>query len=133
MIATDGGYLGTPAVVNTARNEPFVIGTGERIEVVVDFSKWAGKNLILRNMGKTPYPNGAAVNPKTTGQVMQFRVATAPVAVRGWTPPAVISPQLATYPSIPGPIAKVRSLTLNEWMGVGQPIMMTENNTKWPH
>ena len=133
VVATDGGYIGRPAVVDPALGGKLVIGTGERIEVVVDFRKWAGKTLLLRNKGKTPYPNGAIVNPKTTGQVMEFRVAAAPVAVQGWTPPAVVNPQLSAFPSITEPITKVRSLTLNEWMGVGQPLMMTENNTKWPH
>jgi len=104
------------------------------IEAVVDFSKFAGKTLLLRNKGKTPYPNGATVNSKTTGQVMQIRVAAAPVAVPGWTPPATpINPDLAVYPSITQPVTKVRSLTLNEWMGVGQPLMMTRTHTKWPH
>ncbi len=104
------------------------------MEVVVDFSQLAGKTLQLRNKGKTPYPAGANVNNKTTGQVMQFRVAASAVAVPGWTAPAgPLNPDLAVYPSITQPVVKVRSLTLNEWMGVGQPLMMTENNTKWPH
>lgn len=133
VIATDGGYVGTPAVVDPATGKRLVIGTGERIEVVVDFSQWAGKTLELRNFGKTPFPAGANTNPKTTGTVMQFRVAASPVAVPGWTAPAVINPDLVTFPSITEPVVKVRSITLNEWMGVAQPLMMTENNTKWPH
>jgi FtsP/CotA-like multicopper oxidase with cupredoxin domain len=134
VVATDGGYLGTPAVVNPAVGGALVVGTGERIEVVVDFSRWAGKSLLLRNKAKTPYPAGATVNSKTTGQIMQVRVAPSPVAVPGWAPPAgPLNPDLAVFPSITQPVVKVRSLTLNEWMGVGQPLMMTENNTKWPH
>lgn len=134
VVATDGGYIGAPALVNPAVGGKLVIGTGERMEVVVDFSKWAGKTLQLRNKGRTPYPSGATVNPKTTGQIMQFRVAASAVAVPGWTAPAgPLNADLAVYPSITQPVVKVRSLTLNEWMGVGQPMMMTENNTKWPH
>lgn len=134
VIATDGGYVGTPAVINPAAGGKLVIGTGERVEVVIDFSQFAGKTLQLRNKGKTPFPAGANVNNKTTGQVMQFRVAPSAVAVPGWTAPAgPLNPDLAVYPSITQPVTKVRSLTLNEWMGIGQPLMMTENNTKWPH
>ena len=134
VVATDGGYVGAPATIDPAAGGRFILGTGERVEAVVDFSKWAGKTLLLRNKGKTPYPNGATVDPRTTGQIMQIRVAPSPVAVPGWTPPAgPLNPDFAVYPSITQPVVKVRSLTLNEWMGVGQPLMMTENNTKWPH
>lgn len=135
VVATDGGYVGATAVVDPAAGKRLVIGTGERIEVVVDFSQWAGKTLVLRNFGRTPYPNGATTNPQTTGSIMQFRVGPPPaVAVPGWTPPATpLNPDLETWPSITQPVTKVRSLTLNEWMGAAQPLMMTENNTKWPH
>jgi spore coat protein A len=53
-----------------------LIAPGERADVVVDFSKLAGKTLIVTNDAPAPYPGGSAANPnpQTTGQIMEFRV-----------------------------------------------------------
>jgi FtsP/CotA-like multicopper oxidase with cupredoxin domain len=132
QIATDGGYLGRRAVIDPALGGKLVIAPGERAEVVVDFSGYAaGRSFILRNSGRSPYPKGAPVTPKTTGQIMQFNVLTGtPVPA---TLPISLNPDLAVYPSIADPVVKVRSMTLNEWMGAGGPFMATLNNTMWPH
>ena len=68
VVATDGGYLGAPAVVNPAAGGKLVIGTGERIEVVVDFSQFAGKTLLMRNKGKTPYPTARRSTRRRPGR-----------------------------------------------------------------
>lgn len=71
QIGTDQGLLPLPLQVNQ-----ILLAPGERKEVIIDFSDpllW-GQTIILRNNAKTPYPVGDAVNPKTTGQVMAFRV-----------------------------------------------------------
>jgi len=131
QVATDGGYLAAPVPLNKITLLP-----GERMEIVIDFSAVpAGTNLLLRNSGKTPLPAGAPAKGATTAQVMQFRVRGA--TATAFTMPAVLNSSLATYPTIPVVAAttKVRSLTLNEWMGMNtlQPLMATLNNSKWPH
>lgn len=72
VIATDGGYLDKPAKVDN-----LLITSGERYEVLIDFSGHAGHNMVLTNNAAGPYPNGTSPNPATTGNVMQFRVASA--------------------------------------------------------
>ena len=72
QIGTDTGLLNAPVPLIK-----FVLGTGERADVVIDFSDpifW-DKTYILRNSAKTPFPKGSAVNPSTTGQIMAFRVS----------------------------------------------------------
>lgn len=71
QIGTDAGLLNAPVPLNR-----LLLGCGERADVIVDFSNpaLAGRTFILRNSGKTPFPAGANTDPRTTGQVMAFRV-----------------------------------------------------------
>lgn len=71
QIGTDNGLL--PAAVPLTQ---MLIGPGERKDIVLDFSNpsiW-GQTIILRNNAKTPFPKGSAVDPRTTGRIMAFRV-----------------------------------------------------------
>ena len=73
QIGSDGGLLQAPLKRNI-----ILIGPGERIDVVVDFSApelW-GQTLIMQNTARSPYPFGATANPQTTGQIMAFNVTT---------------------------------------------------------
>jgi spore coat protein A len=73
QVGTDDGLLNKPVPL-----EHVLIAPGERADVVIDFSKLAGKTLIVTNDAYTPYPKGAPnsmpADPKTTGQIMEFRV-----------------------------------------------------------
>jgi spore coat protein A len=71
QIGTDAGLLNTPVPLPR-----LLLGCGERADVVVDFSNpaLAGRTFILRNSGKTPFPAGTNTDPRTTGQIMAFRV-----------------------------------------------------------
>lgn len=71
QIGSDGGLLNSPVLTNR-----IPIGPGERIDVIVDFSAVPGQNLILRNNARSPHPYGETPNPRTTGQIMAFKVAT---------------------------------------------------------
>jgi len=52
VIATDGGYL--PNAVLTPN---VIIGTGERYEVIVDFTNLKlGTNVVMFNTARTPFP-----------------------------------------------------------------------------
>jgi spore coat protein A len=70
-IGNDSGLLNLP--VSMPR---WLQGPGERVDMVFDFSNPAfwGRTFVLRNTAKTPYPSGDPVDPRTTGQIMAFRV-----------------------------------------------------------
>jgi spore coat protein A len=71
QIGTEDGFLKKPVPLGH-----ILIAPGERDEIVIDFSKLAGKTLIVTNDAPAPYPSGSAANPtpQTTGQIMEFRV-----------------------------------------------------------
>jgi spore coat protein A len=112
QIATDGGYLEAPVVLNEPTNATsprLVMGPGERAEVIVDFSAYApGSELVLRNTAKAPFPSGESPDPSTVGQVMLFRVVP------------LTAPDLSVIPTSLVPITrlgnptKTRVMTLNE-------------------
>jgi spore coat protein A, manganese oxidase len=70
QIGTDGGLLDKPVPVGTLQIAP-----GERADVIVDFSSVAGQTLTLVNNANAPFPGGDYVDPATSAQIMQFRVA----------------------------------------------------------
>jgi spore coat protein A len=71
QIGSDQGLLTSPVQMSQ-----MLLGPGERKEVIIDFSNPAlwGQTIIVRNNAKSPYRKGETVNPKTTGQIMAFRV-----------------------------------------------------------
>lgn len=93
QIGTDGGLLNAPVTI--APPQRLLIGPGERLDVLVDFSSLRGKTIILTNNANTPYPDGAPVDPRTAGQIMAFKVDTS-------TPvPGMIPAQLRPTPIAP--------------------------------
>lgn len=112
QIATDGGYLAEPVVLNDPNDihsPRLVMAPGERAEVIIDFSGYApGSELVLKNTAKAPYPNGEAPNPNTVGQIMSFRV----VPLTG-PDDSVIPAQLTTVNRLSNPTV-TRVMTLNE-------------------
>jgi spore coat protein A len=71
QIGSDQGLLTSPVQMSQ-----MLLGPGERKEVIIDFSNPAlwGQTIIVRNNAKSPYRKGETVDPKTTGQIMAFRV-----------------------------------------------------------
>ncbi len=71
QIGTDDGLLKEPVPLQSD-----LISPGKRADVAVDFSKLAGKTIIVTNNAPAPYPTGSAANPnpQTTGQIMEFKV-----------------------------------------------------------
>lgn len=148
VIGTEGGFLSKP--VNVASNIPFnpvtmrgslVTGPAERWDIIVDFSGFVGKDVILYNDAPAPFPMGdprndyfpgAPKNPTiatpgygpNTRQIMRFKVVS-PTSV---DPPltittstdltAGIDPSLvgmwSVLPLPPPAGIPVRTLTLNE-------------------
>ncbi len=118
QIGTEGGFLPTPVELATlpvdwnmdqtnfdmglVNQGTLILGTAERADVIVDFSAFAGKTLILYNDAPAPFPaidarydyqtggpdlTGIGGTPSTqpgygpnTRTIMQIRVAAAPVA-----------------------------------------------------
>ncbi len=127
-IGNDGGFLDFPALVDpnaaTPAQNHLVIMPGERYEVIVDFTQFAGQTLILKNVAKAPYPAGVAPSGTTTGQMMQFRVSAAPVTDTTYDPTSGIALRAAPLVRLSDPVAgtvaagvnvaKTRELTLNE-------------------
>jgi spore coat protein A len=71
QIGTDDGLLEAPVVLDR-----LTIGPGERQDVILDFSNpglW-GHTVVLRNNARSPFPKGDTVDPRTTGQIMAFKV-----------------------------------------------------------
>lgn len=148
VIGTEGGFLSKPALVPS--NIPFTPATitgslitapAERWDLIVDFSAFANKKVILYNDAPAPFPMGVPVNdyfpgaPKNpavttpgfgpnTRQIMRFNVipATSADPALGITPTtsltAGIDPSLvgtwSTAPLPPPAGVPVRQLTLNE-------------------
>jgi spore coat protein A, manganese oxidase len=84
QIGTDGGYLSAPVPLDmpslsdlhaTERSTRLFLAPGERADVVVDFSGLdPGAPLILSNDAPSPFPDGDAPDPASTGKILQFRV-----------------------------------------------------------
>ncbi len=138
VIGTDGGYLDAPVLIdpNLGPNQKLLVMPGERYEVILDFTPFAGSTqLDMLNTAKTPYPFGAPSNGRTTGRVMRFNVApTATTPGIVYDPATGVSPRVAPIVPLTGLAATPnvrRQLTLNEVMGPGGPLEILLNNTKW--
>ena len=126
VIATDGGYLRSPANVTSLTMAP-----GERYEILVDFSDLApGTTVLLKNNAKAPFPRGQPAHGSTVGQIMQFTVTP-----DGGPAPAVLPPFLNpaledAFPSLPAP-SKTRIFTLIEVEGEEGPLEVLLNGQEW--
>ncbi len=124
IIGSDQGFLNAPL-----SQRELLIAPGERYDVVIDFSDPAllGQTIIVRNNAKTPFPNGATVNPNTTGQIMAFRVGTTPVV-----DPVVLPATLRPTPVaalIPDNIRKLMLFEGMDQFGRMQPMLGTIDPT----
>ncbi|HYH01566.1 MAG TPA: multicopper oxidase domain-containing protein, partial [Bacillota bacterium] len=99
QIGTDGGFLAAPV-----QHDELILAPGERADIIVDFSEFYGKHLILRNDAPAPFPRGTPVDPETTGQVMEFRVVL-PLASNDTS---CIPDQLAPVARLPESLVKIR-------------------------
>jgi spore coat protein A len=144
QITTDGGYLDAPVKIDPNAAKPAItkllLMPGERAGVIVDFAGFAGQTLLMRNIGRTPYPKGEAPGGSTLGQIIQIRVGSGPVADASYDPASGISlrtPMIRLVNPTAGTLAagitaqKTRQLTLNEIIGAGGPLEILVNNTKW--
>ena len=129
QIASDGGFLAEPVTLNDPddpHSPRLVLATGERAEIVVDFAGYApGSEFLLRNVAKSPFPNGERADPKTVGQIMLFRVVPLSDLDESVVPPVLANVERLSSWTV------ARTLTLNEIMGEEGPLEAVLNGTPW--
>ncbi len=158
VIATDGGYLDTPILIDpnatkkSGVQQSLMMMPGERYEIIIDFADPVWKallaakhvafplNMILRNVA--PTVNGKP-KPGVDGRIMQFRVSANAPADTSYDPSSGIPIRTgaqtikrlvntSTGALAAGVIAnKTRELTLNEIVGAKGPLEVLVNNSKW--
>jgi spore coat protein A len=68
QIGTEGGFLGKPVPL-----KKLTLAPAERADVIVDFSKFKGAQMVINNDATAPFPTGDKVSANTS-KIMQFRV-----------------------------------------------------------
>ena len=102
QIGTEGGFLAAPTVVpiqpvgwnmdptafnvGVVNQHSLLLGTAERADVVVDFTLFAGKTLILYNDAPAAFPAGVPTYDYFTGVADQIDVGGAPGTLPGYGP-----------------------------------------------
>ncbi len=126
QIANDGGFLPAPAVL---KNQPvgwnldqtnfdfgnvnkgtLIVGTAERADVLIDFSQYAGKTLILYNDAPAPFP---AIDPRYdyyTGHPDLTGVGGAPTTQAGYGPNTRTIMQIRVAAAAPAPAYNLAAL-----------------------
>jgi FtsP/CotA-like multicopper oxidase with cupredoxin domain len=145
VIGTDGGLLDAPAITSSTTANRLIIASGERYDVIIDFTAFAGKTLTIMNTANGPFPGGPIVpDPLGTAELMQFRVSPTAVADTSFDPatsgctlrggadkPPAIVPLVngagGINPAVT--LSKKRQLVLREIMGPGGPLEVLVNNT----
>jgi spore coat protein A len=99
ILGTEGGFLDAPVT-----SDELLMGPAERFDVIVDFSRAAGRSVTVLNKGaRKPFPNGAPPDPRTDGRVMRFVVGTRATQGRVALPTALRS--ASPIPASPGLLA----------------------------
>jgi len=141
QIGTDGGLLDAPVSIAGK----LLMAPGERADIIIDFSTSAPNQVLtLKNSGRTPFPKGGPPNGATVGRLMQFvvngqMVSTADPTVAGTdkslVPASLRTPtvKLVNYATATPAVTPAikRQLTVNEVMGMGGPLEVLVNNSKW--
>ncbi len=134
QIGTDGGFLDQPVPITFP--DRLFVSLAERADVIVDFSDFAGKTLLVDNDANGPFPGGDPPAPETTAQILQIRVAQKAGSFDDTCDPASrFKPcKLRASPIVrlPGTrVDKRRQLILKEIEGDGGPLEVLINNTRW--
>ena len=119
QIGTEGGWLPAPAVIpqqpvgfnldpaffnfGVVNQTSLFLGTAERADVIVDFSAYAGKTLILYNDSPAPVPAGAAPYDYYTGGANLMDGGGAPTTQPGYGPNTRTIMQIRVANSTPVP------------------------------
>jgi spore coat protein A len=139
-VGADDNYLDKPEKIDHVFLAP-----GERIEVIVDFSKLAGQTIDVTNDAPVPYPDGLipGVDQPGMAQVMRFQVGTTvstpdhscdPAMHQCRRPRAMVRLTDGKGHIAPGvKIDRVRQLILKEFANPtdDNPVVVLVNNTYW--
>ncbi|MBI5343562.1 MAG: hypothetical protein HZB63_09700 [Deltaproteobacteria bacterium] len=131
QVGTEGGFLPVPAVIpaqpvtwnlnpttfnyGNVVDHSLLLGTAERADVVVDFSAFAGKTLILYNDAPAAFPAGIPTYDYFTGAPDQTPAGGAPTPQPGYGPNTrtVMQIRVGTAVTTPTPdvtLANLRSV-----------------------
>lgn len=128
QIGTESGFLPTPVelvnqpvnytynrrdiVVLNVASKTLFLGPAERADVIIDFSKYAGKTLILYNDSPAPVPASDPRNDYYTGDPDQTDTGGAPTTLPGYGPNTrtIMQIKVASAAVAPGyPVASIKS------------------------
>jgi len=152
VIATDENYLDAPVRKNRVLMLP-----GQRRDVIVDFTNFAGQTITVTNTAPVPFPMGLSPvpfvdpacvpGPCPADQPQMSRIMRFVVAAAVTLPDTSCDPAVAGQCARPTPIVKltdgaghvapgvvidkVRRMTLKEAMGAGGPLAVFVNNTQF--
>jgi len=126
QIGSDGGFLATPAVLNdpTDPSAPrLILAPAERADVVIDFSKYAGKTFLLQNNSRD-----IGEVEQSLPEVMLFKVG-----------PSVSAPDTSSSPSQmqsiqrmnPADASVTRQVIFDQMTMPDGTIMLTMNGKSW--
>jgi spore coat protein A len=121
QIGTDQGLLPAPAAVSN-----LLIAPSERADVVVDFTGFAGKQIVMNNDAPVPYPAGGMIVPN---QVMQFRVAASTTGKDTSILPATLAPFAKIDPALTVNTRTLRLIELDD--PLGYPLVVLLNYQYW--
>ncbi|TMQ04711.1 MAG: hypothetical protein E6J91_42735 [Deltaproteobacteria bacterium] len=116
-IATDGNLLPHPVNVNN-----FIVAVAQRVDIIIDFSQFAGKTLYLENRMEQISgrgPTGATLAAGAGNFLMQFRVGTAVTHADASTPPSA-SQTFYSLPSTSAPARVSRTFRFERGNGMWQ-------------
>lgn len=104
VIGGDQGMFDIPVKLSQ-----LVMAPGERLDVIVDFSKYAGTNILMTNQSP---PKPVSTPAASLSNVMQFRVGTQVTNLGPTTIPTQLPGQRANIPA--SAVVRTRFITLNE-------------------
>ena len=115
VIGNELGLLNAPVLINATANNPFVIGPGERYDIVVDFTGAAqGTKFTMTNAANAPFPDADPPVLGLSDRIMQFQVTKALNASRpNRTLPSNLRPVSGPLPAMPAPV-RTRKILLVE-------------------
>jgi len=129
MIGSEGGFLPAPAVIpqkpigwnlnpttfnfGNVNQRSLLLGSAERADVVVDFSAYAGKTLILYNDAPAAFPAGVPTYDYFTGVANQMDVGGAPSTQPGYGPNTRTIMQIRVGTAVTTPTPDVTLANLN--------------------
>jgi FtsP/CotA-like multicopper oxidase with cupredoxin domain len=130
QIGTEGGFLPAPVVVppkpigwnlnptlfnfGTVNQHSLLLGSAERADVVVDFSAYAGKTLILYNDAPAAFPAGVPVYDYFTGVASQVDTGGAPTTLPGYGPNTRTIMQIRVGTTVTTPTTEVNLSNIQE-------------------